>query len=129
MIILGIDYGEQNIGLALASGPLAEPLENMKFSPKTYSKIGQIVKRLGVEKVIIGMPEGKIEKSVKVFAEKLALEIQTPIAFQDETLSTKIAMKKLYEAKAKKKKRLGALHSYAAALILQDYLDQCKCCN
>lgn len=120
-MILCIDYGQKNLGLAIASGPLAEPFENLKVTPKIYEKLHQVSKRLEVEKIVLGISEGKMAVDTRKFAVKLKKVIPLPIIFQDETLSTKRAIVKLKQTGSKKIRK--PKHSFAAALILQDYLD------
>ena len=121
-MILCIDYGQKNIGLAIASGSLAEPFENIKVTPKIYDTLFQISKRLEVEKIVIGISQGKMAEETNEFANKLGKIIKLPIIFQDESLSTKQAINKLAQTGSKKKQR-SPKHSFAATLILQDYLD------
>lgn len=124
MVILGLDYGKKTIGLAIASGPLAEPLTNLPVTEKLFEHLGNICLKLQVKKVVIGISEGKMADEIRDFANRLQSNLKTPIVFQDETLSTKFAMDKLIQSKASKKKRQGQKHAFAASLILQDYLDR-----
>lgn len=126
MVFLGIDFGEKNIGLAIASGPLAEPLQNLKNTAEIFKQIRQICKRIGVDKIVIGISEGKMAQKTENFAKKLQTNLQIPVVFQDETLTTKLTTQKLKAAGAKRKKRRGPEHAFAASLILQDYLDHKK---
>ena len=71
MMLLGIDYGSKHIGLAIASGPLAEPLKNLQKSPRIQSQIQQICERLHVSKIIIGISEGRMAEETKKFANQL----------------------------------------------------------
>lgn len=123
MMLLGVDYGRKNIGLAVASGPLAEPLKTVKFSTGVYEKINRICQTLRVTKIIVGISEGKMAEETKAFANQLKQIIQLPLEYQDETLTTKLASQKLYQAKVKKSKRKMKDHTFAACLILQEYLD------
>lgn len=126
MVILGIDFGIKNIGLAIASGPLAEPLTQIQNSKEIITKMSQVCERLDVEKIVIGISEGTMASKTKKFATNLEKRIKIPVILQDETLTSKAAVRKLVEANAKKKKRIGPKHSFAAAIILQDHLDQLK---
>jgi len=126
MVILGIDYGLKNIGLAIATSPLAEPLANLRVSSGMNKKLLKICLNLQVEKIVIGMSEGKIAREIQRFATQLGKELNIPIVFQDETLSTRLATQKLAESQTKKKKRHGPKHSFSASLILQEYLDNLK---
>lgn len=120
---LCLDFGLKNIGLAFSTGQLAEPLQTIKNTSKIFNQLQQICQRMRITTIIIGMPEGKIAQKVKDFKEELEKIVNIPIIYQDETLSTKIAEKKLIEAQATKKKRRGPKHKYAAAVILQEFLD------
>lgn len=124
MIILGIDYGLKNIGLAIAYGPLAQPLQNLKTNQKTFDQLGQICNRMKIDKIIVGISEGKMASKTKIFADELHKILKIPIEFQDETLSSKHVYQKLKESKAKRKKLHGPKHAFAATLILQEYLDK-----
>lgn len=115
-MILGIDYGRAYIGLAISEGSLAEPKETLRIKV-VGSEIGDIEKRAkdwNVEKVIIGVSEGKMAVETKKWGKKLSEMLQLPVEFVDETLSSIEAG----ESKDKSKD-----HSKAAAVILQRYLD------
>jgi len=125
MKYLGIDFGLKHLGLALAEGPLAEPLGEKKYSRPEglFNYLNSIIVEQQIDKVIIGLPEGKLAGLVKNFGKKLAELTGREVFFQDETLSTQEAKAKLMAAHAPQKKRRFD-HSAAAALILQDYLDR-----
>jgi len=121
MNLLGIDFGEKKIGLALATGPLAEPMGVIKIS-NLKSQISNICQEHGIEKIVMGISEGKMAEKTKKFAQELGKAVGLPVEFQDETLTTSEAIMKMKQAgkKVKKKKE----DAFAAALILQDYLDR-----
>jgi len=123
MVFLGLDFGIRHVGLALATGPLAEPLANLKISPKIFTEIHQICLKQEVEKIVIGISEGKMAQETYRFARKLEQITNLPVIFQDETLTTEQATRKLIEAGSKKAKRKGPKHAFAASLILQEFLD------
>lgn len=123
MVILGIDFGLKHIGLAIAEGPLAEPLASLSLSEKIAEEIQQICLKQHVGKIVIGISEGSMADKTREFASKLQKSIQTPVVFHDETLSTKLALTKLRESGANLAKRKSE-HKFSATLILQDYLDQ-----
>lgn len=124
MKYLGIDFGLKHVGLAIADGPLSEPL-----GEKNYSNLEELLnylKRVGdeqeIDKIVIGLPEGKLADTVKKFGTDLASLTNKKVIYQDETLSSLEAKSKLVEAGAPQaKRRLD--HRAAAALILQEYLD------
>ena len=135
MAILGIDFGQRRIGLAIAHQGLA-------FEYKTLSgadldllieEIGQICQKEKVEKVVVGLAKtakGKIgfqAKKQQEFGKKLKAKLDIPIVFQNEILSTKEAERILKEQGIKKEKFSEAIDSKSAQLILQSYLDNLKC--
>ena len=123
MAILGIDFGLKHIGLALATGPLAEPLANLKTAPKVYEEIRQICQTQGIEKIVVGLSEGKMAEVTHQFAQKLEQVVKIPIVFQDETLTTEQVTRKLIEGGSGRDKRKRPKHAYAATLILQEFID------
>lgn len=127
MQILGIDYGRKKIGLATADDSgIAEPLVVIRAEDpsKVFEKLGKIIKEKNIEKIVVGNPGGKMEEEIKKFADDLKNNFGLPIAFQDETLSTNEAINLSIEANIKRKKRKEMEDSYAAVVILQEYLDR-----
>lgn len=124
MKILGIDFGIAKIGLAMADNGLAQPIRVIKNYRETLTKIAQIVEQKRIEKIIIGVSEGKIGQKAKEYGRKLEEITGVKVSFQDETLTTKEAVAKMIEAGKKKKYRQEKEDAFAAAIILQAYLDK-----
>ena len=131
MAILGIDFGQKRIGLAIARRRLA-------FGYKTLSgadldllieEISQICQKEKVERIIIGLAKttkgelGFQAKKQQEFANKLKTKLDIPIVFQDEILSTREAERILAEQKIKGKRATAQKDAIAAQLILQTYLE------
>ena len=125
MRILAIDYGQKKVGVALATSPLAAPYKVIRFtSGKTLIKeLGKIIDEEQIEKLVVGVSEGKMGEESKRFGERLKIEFKLPLYFQDETLTTHKAQELSFEAGIKRKKRKELEDAYSAALILQAYLD------
>lgn len=125
MRLLGIDYGRKKIGLALADGPLAEPLKILRYQDIKIlrEKIREIVQTLKIEKIVVGISEGEMGSESKKFSLSLSRSLRIPVDTFDETLTTVEAQKLSIEAKVKRKKRRELEDAYSATLILQDYLD------
>lgn len=123
MNLLGIDFGSKHVGLSIATTSIAEPLKTIS-AHVAIKHIKQVIKSHSIDQVIIGLTDGSIGNQTKIFANDLKNQTKTPIIFQDETLTSQEAKAKLTHAK--KKTRSGPDHHFAAALILQDYLDQQK---
>jgi len=123
MKILAIDYGLKKIGLAFSETGLAEPLLVIRNQLSVVSKISNLCQKYKIEKIVIGLPEGKIATRVKEFGKKLFSFTELPVVFQDETLTSKEAIAKMIEAGRGRKKRQEKEDAIAAAIILQTYLD------
>lgn len=124
MSILGIDFGLAKIGLALADGSLAEPLGVISAKDDPVAKIKQICDFQKIEKIIIGVPEGKLAEKVRLFAEEIGQITGLPVEFQAETLTTREAQEKLRQTGRSAKKRRQIEDAAAAAIILQAFLDR-----
>ena len=131
--VLGIDYGERRIGLAL-SDPMriiAKPLKIIDRK-KTIDYISEIL-NISEEKkaniIVVGLPltlRGKKSKQTEVvqkFIEKLTQLGTIPVVPVDERLSTIAAIKSLQEQGVKTGHAKGRVDETAAAIILQEYLD------
>ena len=130
MRILGIDYGRKKIGLAIAEtdSNLAEPLRVIRFQDFKIlvAELRGIINNSGIEKIVLGVSEGKMAEETKKFGVKLRENLQVPVVFQDETLTTHIAQELSIKAGIKRKKRKKMEDAYSATLILQDYLESRK---
>ena len=121
MKYLGIDYGEAKIGLAVSDGEIAEPVG--VFSHGQHRAIALCCQQNKIEEIVIGISEGKIGEKTKKFGLELGKLTGLPVVYQDETLTSQTAAKKMVEAgKSKMRRRIDG-HAVAAALILQEWLD------
>ncbi len=119
---LAIDYGLVHVGLATAEDSLATPLPSLKNSSQLITTINTLIRQDGITHIVCGIPEGAIAKQVKKFTHKLTIVTQLPVILHPETLSTREAQYKLQQGGANRAKRRNN-HSYAACLILEDYLE------
>lgn len=126
MKLLGIDYGKRKIGLAVSTAGLADPFGVFRFKSQrsVIAKIVDVVRAEQIDRVVIGISEGKMARVTKDFAKELETRIKLPIVFQDETLTTKDARDLAIEARVKRKKRSKFEDAYSACLILQSYIDR-----
>lgn len=123
MKYLGIDFGLKKIGLAVSEGELATPREVLTVTgfSDAVDQILTIIKKDKFDKIVVGLPEGKMGKNVVGFANALArggIDVST----YDETLSSQKAKKTMIEQGIPKKKR-RLEDAYSACEILQNYLD------
>lgn len=132
MKIISIDYGEKRIGIAYAdtdSVLIAQPLEiiNNKNDGKEIESIKNICDKKKIELIVLGYPRNlsgnatQQTREVEAFGDKIKDTLGVPLKYQDETLSSVLVRSELSEDKKGHKKRID---DQAAALILQDYLEQ-----
>jgi putative Holliday junction resolvase len=123
MNLLGVDYGEKRIGIAIShDNGLALPYEIFDNDKSLFKQINKLCESEQIDKVIVGVPYGlhgkdtKQTREVKNFIAVLKPEITLPIVLTDETMSSGAA-KQLSEDGKKKD------DASEAAVILQGYLD------
>ena len=131
--ILGVDYGERRIGLALSDplGIIAKPLKviDRKKTIDYLSAIIETAKERDVNKIVVGMPftlKGELSKQTKIVTEfitELFNQGKIQIIPVDERLSSVSAKKSLREQGIKTGHEKGRVDETAAAIILQEYLD------
>ncbi len=125
MRILGIDYGRSKMGIAIADGPLAEPLKvfHYKDTKLVAEQIKRIIEEENIEKVVIGVSEGLMGEESKNFSKSFGEMINIPVETSDETLSTQDAQRLSREAGIHQKRRRKMEDAFAACVMLQNYLD------
>lgn len=119
MKILGIDYGRSKIGLATSEESLASPWKvvRVKNFEDAVSKVNAAFTESGADTMVVGVSEGEMGTESLEFAKKLRA------ATYDETLTSLDAQAKSREAGISQKKRREMEDAYAAAIMLQNYLD------
>lgn len=134
--ILGLDYGTKTVGVAI-SDPLlltAQELETIKREkPKalraTLRRIEEICTEYNVEKIILGLPllpsmeEGERALATREFMALLSARVQIPIELLNESYTTVAADDILEESGIRRTERKKVIDQIAAAIILQEYLD------
>lgn len=125
MQVLAIDFGLKKVGVAISAGYLAEPYRVLHYESQDdlIRKIINIVSEEGVGKIVVGVSEGKMASASRKFAALLKKTSGIEVSTIDETLTTKEAQQKSIESGMKRMKRKKMEDAYAAALILQKYLD------
>lgn len=126
MRILGIDYGEKKIGLAVAEAGLAFPLRVILVNSITdaVEKIANIVDKENINKIVVGLSEGKTAKKTMSFVKALRFKLRfIPCEVFDETLTSQDAIRLSLEANVSNKKRKKMEDAFAASIILQNFLD------
>jgi putative Holliday junction resolvase len=137
--VLGIDYGARRIGLALsdASATLASPWRTIERPPSDRATLNLLVSEIeslatsddGLATVVVGWPR-RLDGSpthqtsaVETLARALETRVSIPVVLQDERLSSHEAESRLARREPDWRKRKARLDAAAAAVVLQDYLD------
>jgi putative Holliday junction resolvase len=132
---LGIDYGEKRIGLAWGDElGVATPLKAATGATleERMDSIGKLIQERSVTELVVGYPynmDGTVgfkAREVDAFISKLEKQFQLPVHRIDERLSSHAAQQSLgWSARRERElRKTGLLDSAAAALILQDWLEQ-----
>jgi putative holliday junction resolvase len=134
MKVLALDIGSVRIGVATSDETefLASPYRVIQRRSNRIAQeaILRSVDETQADLVVVGLPvsfDGKLHAqaaSIQAFAEKLRRRLRVPLVYADETLSTVRAEEKL-RASGVRAARIGErIDAAAAAVILQDYLDE-----
>jgi len=134
MRYLSIDYGNKITGLAICdpTETIVSPLMAFPTSNNLIGKIIEVVKAENVEALVLGLPlnmddsVGPQAKKVQAFAGEIQKQIDTPVFFQDERLSTFAAEDKMIAMDLTRKGKKRRIDALAAAEILQAFLDSKK---
>ena len=134
--ILGLDYGTKTVGVAI-SDPLLLTAQEFETITRerasalrhTLVRIKEICEEYQVERIVLGYPrnmddsEGFRCEDTLEFKKLLEKRVTIPIELMDERLTTVYADEILEESGVPKKDRKKVIDQIAAAIILQDYLD------
>lgn len=134
MNFLGVDWGEKRIGLAFGDDEVgvATPLP-AAVQPKKKDRLAHmaaLIQQRRVGEIVVGYPlnmngsAGFKAREVDAFIREIERRFELPVHRVDERLSSHAAEQGMREAGRKAPRRSGELDSRAAALILQDFLDQ-----
>lgn len=134
MRILGIDYGDSRIGIAVSDpmGWTAQAVETIHIKAgirEPLKRICELVSQYNAEKVVVGFPKnmngtiGPRGEKTQAFIEMLQDLIQIPIIKWDERLSSVSANRTMHELGMKTSKKKGVVDQIAAVYILQGFLD------
>jgi putative Holliday junction resolvase len=136
MRYLGIDYGSKRVGLSLSDdeGRMAFPYKIIGNNLELIDTIHNICGTEEVSAIVLGESvdlsgkPNKIMGSIEEFKRNLEAELELPIYFEKEFMTSIFARgndgKKENNARKGKKTKDKKIDDSAAALILQRYLDR-----
>jgi putative Holliday junction resolvase len=140
MRVLAIDVGQRRVGLAISdpTRTLARPLTTLTVEPgQALDRVAHEIAQLaaeddGISEIVVGMPvrlDGSpSEQTARVagFVAALQTRIAIPIRLADERLTSREAESRLAVKERDWRKRKKTLDAAAAAIFLQEYLDDDK---
>lgn len=133
---LGLDIGKKRIGVAGCDGLglLATPITTIKRQSweADIQALQEIIEARQVNILVVGLPYsmsgnlGFQAEYVQDYAAKLQDALGLPIEYVDERLTSVEAEAQLKEKKRFSPRDKGIIDRHAAAIILQQWLDQLK---
>ncbi len=136
MRILGIDYGDARIGLALSDvlEVLASPLKTLKSVTmrKDIDNLAAIAKNNDAGLIVLGLPlmldgtEGERASKTRALGRNLEKVSGVKVVYQDERLTSVEAEEILKNNNVRREKQKDVIDTVAAQIILQSYLDSIK---
>jgi putative Holliday junction resolvase len=133
MRFLGIDYGTRRIGLAAGDElGIATPLPALVESDLAVRRraLATLVRQRRIDELVLGYPlnmdgsAGFKAKEMEALAVELRAEFGLPVHLVDERLTSHLAETGMNQKQLREIRAKGIIDSRAAAVILQDYLDQ-----
>lgn len=132
--LVGIDFGTKRVGVAL-SDPfrMFAQAEGTYAVEKAVDRLRELAAEPGFDTIVVGWPltpeghEGKATERVRPFVNRLRkLFPEADVVTWDERYSSDRAVEALVDAgvRPKDRRRKGRVDAAAAALILQEYIDE-----
>ncbi len=135
MRIIGLDLGTKTLGVAVSDALLtiSTGIKTIRFEENkpehSLNELKRIIDDYKAELIVLGLPknmnntEGAAAIRTREFAEILEKDLNLPVEFQDERLSSVSANNVLLMANVSRKRRKTKVDTIAATIILQNYLD------
>lgn len=133
MRVMGLDYGDRNIGVAVSDAfrwtAQGLTVVERRRDGGEADVLAGLVKEHEVSEIVVGLPKnmnGSIGPRGEIsiaFAEQLGQKLGIPVHLWDERLTTVAAERTLLEADVSRRKRKQVIDKMAATLILQNFLD------
>jgi putative Holliday junction resolvase len=138
--VAGLDVGERRIGVAVSdvTGTLARPVGVLHTSGLHGDALERAVTELarlaaeedGLASLVVGLPRrldgspNDMTSRVQAFAAAIGARLSVPVILQDERLTSREAESRLALREKDWRARKKQIDAAAAAIILQDYLDE-----
>lgn len=128
MTVLGLDIGRKRVGVALLKEGIILEIETINF--QTFEEL--IERLLGIvatenpSRLVVGIPCGTQAPEIEKIGQDLARELHLPLDFEDETLTTKEALRQLKQEGFSPEEAEAKSDQRAARLILEQYQNRQK---
>lgn len=137
MRIMGLDFGEKTVGVAISDELLitAQGIEIIRRKEenklrRTCARIEELIEEYEVEEIVLGYPKnmnntlGERTQKTEEFKDMLERRTGLRVHLWDERLTTVAADKAMIEAGLRREERKEHVDKIAAVFILQGYLDK-----
>ena len=128
--VLGVDYGTKRVGLAVSDPLRLTASPHSVVSPSSIvDVVAGLVKELEIGTIVVGLPtglsggEGTSASEARKLADELGTATGVEVVLLDERFTSRLAEGKLIESGMSRRARREQVDKVAAAIILQDYLD------
>lgn len=126
---LGLDVGEKRIGVAAGDTVvrIAVPIDTIEVDGTEVERIARIAVDENIDTIVVGYPRNQSGEPTaqtayaEAFAARLT-DLAPKVVFQDESLTSVLAEQRLKSYGKPYTK--GDIDAQAAAILLQDYLEQ-----
>ena len=130
--MLGLDYGERRIGVALSdpTGTIASPHGVIdRSNDDVDDALRTLCRDHDIVRIVIGLPvsldgeEHDMAAAVREFGTRVVAATGVDVVFADERFTTIVAERALLESGMRRRDRRDRRDMVAAAVMLQSYLD------
>ena len=134
--ILGIDYGEKRLGIAISddTNTIATPLKYIDNNKEILSRLNKLINKYNIKTLVVGLPinldgsHSKSSKKVLKFCKYIKKELDIIVHTTDERLSSVEAENKLRESGRSpnmfRNLDRGIIDSASAAIILNSFIQK-----
>tara|TARA_B100000214_G_scaffold370888_1_gene346312 strand:- start:160 stop:612 length:453 start_codon:yes stop_codon:yes gene_type:complete len=134
--ILGIDYGEKRLGIAISddTNTIATPLKYIDNNKEILSRLNKLINKYNIKTLVVGLPinldgsHSKSSKKVLKFCKYIKKELDIIVHTTDERLSSIEAENKLRESGRSpnmfRNLDRGIIDSASAAIILNSFIQK-----
>ena len=132
---MAVDYGEKRVGLAISDelGMIASPAGFIARRAGKRAPIAEIIRRaeaLEARGFIVGLPldgsgnETEWTREVRRVGSELEKRTNLPVHYRDERYTTSASLRAIREMDGSTRGRKGDVDAMAAAMLLQNALNQ-----